>query len=237
MADSNTLHLHPAHYQTLESIRIKRLLSQWCAQSQRPLSVLDYGFGTGKYLPVFSSLGMQVTGIDINPEYIERARAQGYDAWHENQMESLDKKFDVIFLSHLIEHLAPDQLVLLLERLILMLADQGRLIIVCPTLGERFFYDFSHIRPYYPQSIRHAFGQSTSPLSYGASEQLVLRDIYFFKDPFRTRKWRSFYMPQSRYHRVTRWVNNAFDIAWRLSNGNIGAISSWLGVYTKPDRN
>ncbi|HEY0288407.1 MAG TPA: class I SAM-dependent methyltransferase [Pseudomonas sp.] len=234
MADQNVHRLHPAHYQTLESIRIKNLLSRWSDASSHPLSVLDYGFGTGKYLPLFASLNMHITGIDINPQYIKNARDQGIDAYHEDDMGRLDKKFDVIFLSHLIEHLPPEKLMPLLDRLILLLADQGRLIIVCPVLGERFFYDFSHIRPYYPQSIRHAFGQSTSPLSFGASEQLVLNDIYFFKDPYRTRKWRSFYVQASPWHGFTEQVNKAFDLAWRLSDGRIGVISSWLGVYTKP---
>lgn len=234
MTDKASPSLQPAHYQTLEKLRIESLLQQWCAASARPLSILDYGFGTGKYLPLFKSLNMEISGVDVNRDYIQRARDQGVDAYHADDMEQLGKSFDVIFLSHLIEHLTPEQLMPLLDRLIALLSDQGRLIIVCPTLGERFFYDFSHIRPYYPQSIRHAFGQSTSPLSYGASERLVLKDIHFFKDPYRTRKWRSFYVPSSPLHGFTKGVNQLCDVAWRLSEGRIGVISSWLGVYTRP---
>lgn len=235
MLDFKTLSRLPAHYQTLESVRIEHLLKGWCSQSPQPLTILDYGFGTGKYLPLFSSLGMQVSGADINPDYIEKARSQGYQAYHESELPQLKESFDVIFLSHLIEHLTPDHLVQLLEKLIGMLKKDGRLIIVCPLLGERFFHDFSHIRPYYPQSIRHAFGQSTSPLSYGATQQLVLKDIYFFKDPFRTRLWRSFYIQQSSQHAATKLLNTSFDFVWRLSKGHIGVTSSWLGVYTRPD--
>ncbi|MNN66956.1 hypothetical protein D3C81_1825610 [compost metagenome] len=122
---------------------------------------------------------------------------------------------------------------IMLDKLISLLSPSGRLVIISPTLGERFFYDFSHIRPYYPQSIRHAFGQSSSPLSFGATERVLLKDIYFFKDPMRTRKWRSFYVTSSPLNPLTRALNNTFDIAWRVTAGHVGVTSSWLGVYQK----
>lgn len=154
---------YPAHYQTLETLRVERLLKEWSAATTSPLSVLDYGMGRGKYLKLFRALNLQVSGVDINQQYIAEARSQGFEAWHESELEGIDRTFDVIYLSHLIEHLDPTQLMSLLDRLITLLSSNGRLIMISPTLGERFFYDFSHIRPYYPQSIRHAFGQSSSP--------------------------------------------------------------------------
>ena len=68
----------------------------------------------------------------------------------------------LVFLSHLVEHLPPADLVLLIPRLCALLVPDGRLVLITPLLGERFFHDFSHIRPYYPQSLRHAFGQQTA---------------------------------------------------------------------------
>lgn len=223
----------PAHYQTLESRKVQRLFEHWKSVSSAPLSILDYGMGRGKYLRLFSDMGLQATGVDINPEYIEQARTAGFEALHESELGSLDKRFDVIFLSHLIEHLDPNQLVHLLDRLIALLAPHGRLVMISPLLGERFFHDFSHVRPYYPQSIRHAFGQSTSPLSFGAQNRIVLEDIHFFRDPWRTRLWRSFYIQNAPLSPLTRLLNQGFDLAWRLSDGQLGATSSWLGVYHK----
>lgn len=225
---------YPAHYQTLENIRVEQLFNTWQQHATQPLSVLDYGMGRGKYLELFRSLGMQVTGVDINPSYIAEAQERGFEALHESELEGLQRSFDIIYLSHLIEHLDPEQLMVVLDKLISLLSANGRLVIISPTLGERFFFDFSHIRPYYPQSIRHAFGQSSSPLSFGATEQVVLNDIYFFKDPVRTRKWRSFYITTSRLHPLTRTLNKAFDLAWRATGGHAGITSSWLGVYQKP---
>ncbi|EJN34997.1 methyltransferase family protein [Pseudomonas sp. GM84] len=223
----------PAHYQTLESRKVEQLFQSWKADSNAPLAVLDYGMGRGKYLRIFHAMGLQATGVDINADYIEQAKNAGFEALHESELGGLEKRFDVIFLSHLIEHLDPDQLLHLLDRLIILLKPQGRLVMISPVLGERFFHDFSHVRPYYPQSIRHAFGQSSSPLSFGANERIVLKDIHFFRDPWRTRLWRSFYIQDSPYAPLTRLLNKGFDLAWRLSNGQLGATSSWLGVYHK----
>ena len=221
----------PAHYQTLETRKVKQLFEHWKSGSAVPVSVLDYGMGHGKYLRMFRELGLQATGVDINPQYIEQAKAAGFEALHEAELEALGERFDVIFLSHLIEHLDPNQLLHLLDRLIALLAPQGRLVMISPVLGERFFHDFSHVRPYYPQSIRHAFGQSSSPLSFGAHERIVLKDIHFFRDPWRTRLWRSFYIQDTPLSPFTRALNKGFDLAWRLSDGQLGATSSWLGVY------
>ncbi|AIZ33481.1 class I SAM-dependent methyltransferase [Pseudomonas parafulva] len=222
---------YPAHYQTLETQRVKRLLGEWSANRRQSLSVLDYGLGRGKYLRLFREWGLQPVGVDINPDYINQAIEEGFEAYHESELAPLQQSFDVIFLSHLVEHLDPTQLLTLLKRLIDLLAPGGRLVLISPVLGERFFHDFSHVRPYYPQSIRHAFGQSNAPLSFGASERIVLSDIYFFRDPYRTRLWRSFYVEKSVLHPFTRWINRGLDLAWRASNGHVGVTSSWLGVY------
>ena len=236
MLESIFFRRQPAHYQTLEYVRVQRLLEQWRAASPATLSVLDYGFGTGRYLSLFASLGFAVAGVDINQQYIDRARGQGFDVHHESSLDDLERKFDIIFLGPLIEHLSPHELIELLPRLAQKLAVGGRLIMISPVLGERFFHDFSHIRPYYPQSIRHAFGQTISPLSYGPAELLRMVDIYFFKDPYRTRGWRSFYLPGSRLHRATKMLNWLFDQAWWLSAGRVGATSSWLGVYVRSEQ-
>jgi len=99
------------------------------------------------------------------------------------------------------------------------------------TFGERFFHDFSHVRPYLPQSVRHAFGQVGAPLSFGERNLIELVDIYFFKDPWRTRSWRSFYVGTGASRLATLAINALFDGVWRASGGRLGTVASWLGVY------
>jgi SAM-dependent methyltransferase len=222
----------PAHYQSLEYDRISKLFDDLAKSETRPLRVLDFGCGRGKYLSCFSLLGCDVTGVDTNPTYVSEARSNGFLAYSPEDFFSVESpKFDVIFLSHLIEHLSPDFLIELVPRLCEMLVRKGRLVIVTPTPGDRFYHDFSHIRPYLPQSIRHAFGQSGAPISFGEKNLIELVDIYFFKDPYRTRLWRSFYVSRDMKGRLTRVINAGFDAIWRLSGGRFGVVASWVGVY------
>jgi len=220
-----------AHYQTLEYDRIVTLMRGY-AQGGKRLRVLDFGCGLGKFLDCFRQLGLEVVGVDMNLDYVARARERGYTALPpEEFFDSTEASFDVVFLSHLVEHVAPDDLVDLIPKLCARLAPKGCLVMLTPTPGDRFYHDFSHIRPYLPQSIRHAFGTTGMPISFGEAGLLELTDIYFFRDPYRTRGWRSFYVGKGLKRGFTRAVNAAFDFLWRVSGGRIGVQASWLGVY------
>jgi SAM-dependent methyltransferase len=221
-----------AHYQSLEYARIMSLMRKFKGNNDTPLRVLDYGCGLGKFLDGFAHLGHKVTGVDTNPDYVARAQAKGYTAHTpEDFFSTSHEPFDVVFLSHLIEHVSPEGLVALIPRLCAQLGKDSRLIMVSPTLGERFYHDFSHVRPYLPQSIRHAFGTTGMPISFGEAGLIELVDIYFFKDPYRTRQWRSFYISRGFKGAFTRAYNRALDLLWRASGGRIGVTASWLGVY------
>jgi SAM-dependent methyltransferase len=222
----------PAHYQSLEYERIKTIVADMAAIRQSTLRVLDFGCGPGKYATYLASKGYAVTGVDSNLDYVSKAVDRGYATYLPSEFFAASGlEFDVILLSHLIEHLSPADLVDLIPRLCSMLSADGRLIIVTPTFGERFYHDFSHVRPYLPQSVRHAFGQHGAPLSFGERNLVELVDVYFFKDPYRTRSWRSFYVGGPLAKSATRTVNAAFDLLWRLSGGRVGIVASWLGVY------
>ena len=222
----------PAHYQTLEYERVRTLFGSFANGRSAPLKVLDYGCGRGKYMRCFAELGFDVSGADLNPDYVAEGRAAGFATFSPQELlGEPTPRFDIVFLSHLVEHLAPEELTRLVPQLCALLLPGGRLVMITPLLGERFFHDFSHIRPYYPQSIRHAFGQQASELSFGAATLIELKDIYFFKDPYRTRTWRSFYVSKGPKGAFTRLLNRFFDLSWRISGGRIGAKASWLGVY------
>jgi len=68
--------------------------------------LLDVGFGNGKSLEAALSAGWDVTGVDMDPKAVNNARERGLDVQqggidvYANHQES----FDVITLSHVIEH-------------------------------------------------------------------------------------------------------------------------------------
>jgi SAM-dependent methyltransferase len=61
-------------------------------------SILDYGCGTGGKLARLREQGFQLYGYDINPDYYKFAIGKGLMSFDE------DAKYDVLFLSHTIEH-------------------------------------------------------------------------------------------------------------------------------------
>ena len=222
----------PAHYQTSEFRVVDKLIARLVENRKTPLRVLDFGCGRGKYLACFAAHHCSVVAVDTNDSYVAMARDQGFQACSPEQLfDGAESAFDLIFLSHVIEHLAPDQLMNLIPKLCQRLRPGGLLMLVSPTPGERFFHDFSHVRPYLPQSIRHAFGQTGSPLSFGEKNLIELIDIHFFRDPFRTRLWRSFYVDQGVKRTLTKTLNRLFDFAWQISGGRFGITASWLGIY------
>lgn len=219
-----------AHYQTLEHRRVALLFKAMVASGARP-SVLDFGCGNGKYLRLIRDLGCSVVGVDVNPGYVASLREEGFDVLSPDALFAEDGSFDVVLLSHVIEHIAPAELNELMLKLIRLTRKGGTMIIVTPVLGERFYHDLTHVRPYYPQSIRHAFGLDGALISFGSVNAIELIDIYFFRDPFKTRTWRSFYVGRGYERLFTRMLNSALDWIWLVSGGRVGALASWLGVY------
>lgn len=68
--------------------------------------LLDVGFGSGAFLDHAKLAGWRVTGIDTDPLTVSSARARGLEVY-ETDLESYEVKpgsFDVITLSHVIEH-------------------------------------------------------------------------------------------------------------------------------------
>lgn len=71
-----------------------------------PKNVLDVGAGTGVFAQAFALRGLQVVGVDTNPELLKIARTHVPSAqFQEGSAEDLgftDGSFDVVFLGHLL---------------------------------------------------------------------------------------------------------------------------------------
>jgi SAM-dependent methyltransferase len=81
---------------------------------------LDIGCGGGSPLTSLRGPGFTSTGIDIDAKSIERARASGlHDSYVLGDFMTMDLKttFDVVVLSHVIEHFDRDTGLLVLQRL------------------------------------------------------------------------------------------------------------------------
>jgi hypothetical protein len=122
---------------------VKGYLSRWIRTEH---AVLDYGAGTCYFINNVSAA--RRVALDINPD-VQRNCAEGVEFVCGDSPEVLgEQKFDVIFVSNLLEHLdSAETVVALLEQLLYALADQGSLIILQPNfalVGGRYFDFIDH---------------------------------------------------------------------------------------------
>ena len=68
--------------------------------------ILDLGCATGGYCSSLNNLGFKCTGVDINPEYVEKARENGIEAYtmEADNLEFPDNSFDTVLLFEILEH-------------------------------------------------------------------------------------------------------------------------------------
>lgn len=113
------------------------LWNSWYSYCKKHLSnkknILDIGSGTGISLIMFEKKGFHVTGVEPDPkntDLINKELKVGHCVNGFIEDLSLDKKFDVIWLTHVIEHVEkPD---LLLKKCHDFLKDNGIIFIAVP---------------------------------------------------------------------------------------------------------
>lgn len=127
------------------------------------IHVLEIGCGYGRYTKFISEQGFaSVYGIDISEEQINYAKhkiglsnVELADAVE--YLERQPKKFDVVLLMDVMEHLELDYSILLLQNIYRSLSPKGRLIIQVPNgmapLSPPFHSDVTHKRAYSPGSM------------------------------------------------------------------------------------
>jgi cyclopropane fatty-acyl-phospholipid synthase-like methyltransferase len=197
-------------------------------------TLLDVGCGVGEYADVFAKLGFDFTGVDVSPDMVAQANRAGHRAVLLDELKEKPEQYDIVFISHVIEHLDTENLIRFLDFYIGRVKSEGILILLSPLAVDNFYYDITHVRPYYPQAIWQMWGDYKSSLSIRKNEQLRLIDIHFIRDCYRTRKWRSYYVAENklRWH-LTRCINYTAALLFLLSKARIGRKTSWLGVYKK----
>jgi SAM-dependent methyltransferase len=75
-----------------------------------PCRVLEIGFGNGQFLGFAKNHGLQVSGIEIEPELLRRASALGVPAHASLDDLAADARFDLIVAFDVLEHVPQDAL-------------------------------------------------------------------------------------------------------------------------------
>jgi SAM-dependent methyltransferase len=115
------------------------------------LTMLDVGCGRGEFLEAFSSLGLQVEGVDISPSVKNIEGFKGHQCDFENEkLPYKNDTFECIFSKSVVEHLHyPERLI---DECFRVLKPGGRAIFMCPswvhTHWGPFYIDHTHVTPF-----------------------------------------------------------------------------------------
>jgi SAM-dependent methyltransferase len=196
----------------------------------RNARVLDLGCGSGRNLELLRQMGFaNIVGADINPDMISIATSKGFECIHSASLSFEAEQWDIIIMSHLIEHFQYEPLLKFIESHVRTLLVGGHLIISTPLLTQSFYNDFDHIKPYNPLGLKMMFGSQVEQIQVQSKIHLELKDLYFYQLPWRLQWFSTFYLPGQQ--RWPHWINSIGRILYCLSRGIVGVKSGWVGSF------
>jgi SAM-dependent methyltransferase len=215
-----------------ESRKVAEFVGRTCTGPTQKCRVLEVGCGFGRYLRALNGLGFDVTGVDANSEIVRANQAAGLRCLTTDEFEKTRDDFDVILMSHVIEHFTPQDLVPFMEGYLDRLKVGGMLIIATPLLTRFFYEDFDHVKPYHPIGLLMVFGEERAQVQYYARNKLRLEDVWIRRGHWRFAHRRSRYV-SSPATRLLQLVEFGSALAFRLSLGIIGQADGWVGLFRK----
>ena len=121
------------------------------------LNILDVGCGAGDWLVLFSAMGFDAQGIDLNPRVVEVAAGRGLnvECRRFEELVADGKTFDIVVLSQVLEHLLEPKKVL--KKIQKVLQPGGKLLISVPNFDSkwRMFFKKHWINWYMPFHVFH----------------------------------------------------------------------------------
>lgn len=114
--------------------------------------ILDVGCGEGDFVILDKK---RIQGIDLNKKSIRTCKGRNLNAICADalKMPFKSSSFDGVYCSHLIEHFLPDKAYMLLNEVSRVLKPGGILVLATPIMWDGFYNDFTHVKPYNPESI------------------------------------------------------------------------------------
>lgn len=215
-----------------EALTIENFLRVSCPGERKKYCALDVGCGYGRYLRLLKSSGFEATGVDANQELIRANRELGLQVLHVDEWLKTDDTYDVILMSHVIEHFTPKDLIPFLDGYLDRLKVGGSLIIATPLLTRYFYDDFDHVKPYHPRGIMMVFGTENAQVQYYSRNKLTLEDVWIRRSPLDLPHTSGRYQTSLRA-RPRQAAMFLSAIMFRLSGGFIGEASGWVGRFKK----
>jgi O-antigen chain-terminating methyltransferase len=121
------------------------------------LALVDLGCGRGEWLELLAEAGTRAIGVDTNRVMIDLCRERGFDIVEQDALEYLsgvpDESLRGVTGFHIIEHLSPEKLMLLLDQILRTVRSGGFVAFETPNpdnlfvSGNYFYFDPSHRHP------------------------------------------------------------------------------------------
>jgi SAM-dependent methyltransferase len=193
--------------------------------------ILDVGCGFGAKLQLLRASGFNVVGVETNDDMVAANLKAGLKCMHVEDFSRTADLYDLILMSHVIEHFPPDGLLKFLDGYLDRLKTGGHLIITTPLLSPYFYEDFDHVKPYHPTGINMVFGNTSAQVQYYSRNKIDLEDLWFRKGPLKILFSSGLYTGKG--VRIPTIANIALAVLFRLSLGLIGRTDGWMGLYKK----
>lgn len=188
--------------------------------------ILDVACGFGAKLSLLKKYGYSPIGYDINENTVLACKQKGLPAINKDEFDKLEKvnKFDIIIMSHIIEHFSPNDLFKFMEEHLRYLKKGGLLIIFTPLHSSHFYDDFDHVRPYPPAAIINVFCQNNLQVQYKTTHCLNLVNLKFRKAPIAFHFWE-----ENEKH--IKLFNLIMKKLFLITRGFIGKKDGWAAVF------
>lgn len=171
--------LMPSVYRWVRTYMLKRKLNLLIRLNRDKGSLLDVGTGAGAFLEAADRSGWEALGVEPSAIARQTAQKKGLNVVGAIEELNASKKFNVITLWHVLEHL-PD-LTVTIRKLKSMLAPKGYLIIAVPNYKS---YDAQHYKHFWaaydvPRHLWH-FSRETLPPLFGPElECMAIKPMVF----------------------------------------------------------
>lgn len=114
--------------------------------------ILDIGCGEGEFMRLSPK---KIIGIDSNKKSIQICRKNKLNVvlGEATKLPFANNFFDGVHCCHVIEHMYPSQAHKMLSEVSRVLKKNGIFLLSTPILWHGFYNDFTHIKPYNPESL------------------------------------------------------------------------------------
>lgn len=212
-----------------------KFLSQALKNFNKITHILDVGCGYGRLLKYINKRGYDIDGVEKNFEIVSKLRDEGYNIYTPEEFSNFKKKYDLIIMSHIIEHFQYDDLKDFMETYLGNLNDGGFLLIYTPTLHDNFYVDFDHVKPYHPAGIKTVFGNNSAEVQFYSKKSLKLVEFMYRRSPITINHSRRQLLDQQDYFAYP--FNLLMRILYKISFSLISQKKGWAGLFQLTRKN